>query len=158
MSKLSKSEIKRLLDLRVPRWRRMEEWLTLREPGEFNARQLALDLGIDTPEASGLISAYVGRQRNPHADTLYVLKREGRTTAAVWSVGHRRKDANTMRYMLFDDVLVKVRRAFEPDMRRLAALNPRQAQYVEEKIEVVTEGAMKVLASAVDGAFARDDE
>ena len=53
--------------------------------------------------------------------------------------------------MLWEDVSVKVHRAFKPDLDRLAARNPRAARYCEAKISAVIDGALKVLAASVDG-------
>jgi hypothetical protein len=69
----------------------------------------------------------------------------------VWSVGQRTADAHMIGGTLFEDVSVKVHRAFAPDMARLAERNPRAARYCKAKIDAVVDGALKVLAASVDG-------
>jgi hypothetical protein len=128
----------------------MEEWLFDHEIETFTSRQLAPDAGITRAEASRWIGAYLDAQRSPSAATLYVLKREGRTTSAIWSVGQRTTDARIINGTLFEDVKVKVRQAWEPDLRRLATKNPRAARYVEAKLGAVIDGALVVLAAALD--------
>jgi hypothetical protein len=135
----------------MSRWEQLEEWLFDNDLERFNSRDLAASLGVTSKQASTLIRAYLAAQRGAKASTLYVLKREGRTSRAVWSVGQRTADARVIGGTLFEDVSVKVQRAFAPDLERLAARNPRAARYCEAKIEAVLDGALKVLAVSVDG-------
>lgn len=132
------------------RWEALEQWIFDNEEEPFTAVELASDWGTTTADATVTIQAYLDSQRRPNSNTLYVLKREGRTTRSVWSVGQRTVDARVIGGVLFEDVAVKVKRAFEPDLKRLAAKNPRAARYAEQKIAAVVEGALVVLASAVD--------
>jgi hypothetical protein len=141
----------------VTRWERLESWLFDNEIERFDVHQLAAGLGEDTHEATWIIQSYLIAQRAKNSSTLFVLKREGRTRRAVWSVGQRTADARVIGGTLFEDVNVKVRNAFAPDLKRLAEKNPRAARYAAAKIEAVTDGAMKVLAAAVDN-FGEDDE
>ncbi len=134
----------------MKRWEQMEEWLFDHEVGTFTSQQLAADAGIKRAEASRWISAYLDAQRSKTAATLYVLKREGRTAKAIWSVGERTTDARIINGTLFEDVKVKVRKAWEPDLNRLATRNPRAARYVEAKLGAVIDGALVVLAAALD--------
>jgi hypothetical protein len=131
-------------------WEQLEAWIFDREEEPFTAHMLAADFQWPVEQATILIQAYLDAQRRPNSNTLYVLKREGRTRNAVWSVGHRTADAKVIGGILFEDVAVKVKRAFEPDMKRLAEKNPRAAKYAEQKIAAVIDGALVVLASAVD--------
>lgn len=135
----------------MTRWERLEEWLFDHDLERFTVQELAASKDIATAHASLLIQAYLDAQRSSDASTLYVLKREGRTSAAVWSVGQRTADARIIGGTLFEDVSVKVKRAFAPDLRRLAERNPRAARFAEQKIEAVMDGALKVLAASVDG-------
>lgn len=134
----------------LTKWEALEAWIFNNEEEPFTARELATSTGISTEQATVAIQAYLDAQRREHSNTLYVLKRDGRTVASVWSIGHRTADAKAIGGTLFEDVAVKVRRAFKPDLERLAAKNPRAAKYAEQKIEAVVEGALVVLASAVD--------
>ncbi|MBA2742686.1 MAG: hypothetical protein H0U46_11845 [Actinobacteria bacterium] len=139
------------------RWERLEAWLFDNDTREFTVYELAGDLKIPTCEASALINAYLAAQRSVNPTTLYVLKRQGRTRNAVWSVGQRTADARIIGGTLFEDVAVKVRRAFEPDLQRIAERNPRAAKYADAKIAAVMDGALKVLAAAVDSSFSDED-
>ena len=135
------------------RWEKMEAWLFDQyedRPGTFTSKELATNLDVSNQEASRLIRSYLDAQRGGKASTLYVLKREGRTTNAVWSVGQRTVDARIIGHTLFEDVDAKIHRAFAPDLKRLAARNPRAARYVEAKLQAVVDGALVVLAAAVD--------
>lgn len=142
---------------RRARWEVLEEWLFDRQVESFTAVQLGADLGIPTREATRYIQAYLIAQRrptdpdgNPLSRTLYVLKREGRTSSSVWSVGQRKVDARVIGETLFQDVRCKIERAFEPDLKRLAQRNPRLARFTQAKIAAVMDGALVVLASALD--------
>jgi len=115
-------------------------------------------MGISVPEGSALIQQYLVAQRTPSSSALYVLKREGRTRAAVWSIGERTRDAHIIGGTAFEDVSVKLRRAFQPDLRRLAKQNPNAARYVEAKIVAVMDGALAVLASALDVDYRDQDD
>lgn len=135
----------------LERWQILESWLSRDwQPEKFSARDLARELEIERCEASGLIYAYRDAQRN--GKTLFVLKREGRTRAAVYSIGERTTDAMALSRQLFSDVQVKVRNAYEPDLRQLAAINPHAAKRVELTLNAVLEGAMPILAAALNGA------
>jgi hypothetical protein len=151
MEPISGDEWKRIFPDK--RWEKMEAWLFDNyedRPGQFSSRDLAASLDVDNQEASRMIQAYLDAQRRSNASTLYVLKREGRTTKAVWSIGQRTADARVIGRTLFEDVDVKVRRAFARDLDHLAERNPRAAKYVEAKLQAVVDGALVVLAAAVD--------
>lgn len=135
----------------MTRWQKLELWLLDHDSDRFSAEQLAVSMGVDTRYASNLIQHYLQAQRGPDSATVYVLKRQGRTRSAVWSIGQRTADAHVIGSVLFDDVHVKVLRAFAPDLERLGAINPRARRYCEAKIAAVLDGAMKVLAASVDG-------
>src|SRR5215467_14772084 len=122
------------------KWELLEEWILDIDITRFTVFDIAEAFEIEVPEASGLIQGYLRAQRQDGSNTLYVLKREGRTRSAVWSVGQRQMDARIIGGTLFEDVAVKVRRAFAPDLRRLAAKNPKAAKYAEQKIVSVVDG------------------
>lgn len=134
----------------MTRWEALEEWLFDNETQTFTNHDLATAFGVSGPEANKLIRSYLGAQRSKEPRTLYVLKREGRTATAVWSVGQRVTDARILSNTLFEDVRVKIHRAFAPDMKRLATRNPRAARYAEAKIDQVLNGALSVMAAALD--------
>jgi hypothetical protein len=154
---LSDDRIKELLAKQKTRWERMEEWLFDHEIHRFTVYDVAAGFGCPVHEATALVQAYLAAQRREQSGTLFVLKREGRTRSAVWSVGQRTVDARVIGGTLFEDVEVKVRRAFAPDMARLAAKNPRAAKYCEAKIDAVMNGALVVLKSAVDSYMAESE-
>src|SRR5215475_4150345 len=115
------------------KWELLEEWLFENEITRFTVFDVAEAFEIEVAEASGLIQGYLRAQRQEGSNTLFVLKREGRTRSAVWSCGQRQVDARMIGGTLFEDVAVKVQRAFAPDLRRLAARNPKAAKYAEQK-------------------------
>lgn len=137
----------------MSQWERLEEWLIDHDHEEFTNRGLAQSMDISAAEASALIRSYLAAQRSPDAATLYVLKRRGRTSSSIWSVGQRTADGRLVCGILFDDVRVKIARAFEPDLNRLQAINPRARRFVEAKLTAVVEGALIVLASALDSHY-----
>jgi len=137
------------------RWEMLEAWIFDNNEEPFTAVELADSINCDVQYATNVIQAYLDAQRRPNSNTLYVIKREGRTTNSVWSVGQRTVDAKVIGGVLFDDVRVKVNRAFKPDLDRLAEKNPRAAKYAGQKIAAVMDGALVVLAQAVD---AMDDD
>lgn len=164
---MSVDETAGIVDGMKTKWERLEEWIFDREDAverrvieksAFTHADLADGLGLDSMEATYMIQSYLDAQRRSASTTLYVLKRKGRTTASVWSVGHRTVDAKLIGGTLFEDVVVKVKNSYGPDLKRLAARNPRAAKYAEAKIAAVVEGALVVLASAVDSIFDPDED
>lgn len=134
------------------KWERLEEWLFDHDTEQFTNGTLAHSLGIARREATYMIQEYLRVQRHPDSSALYVLKRVGRTKAAIWSVGARTEDAKIIANTLYGDIKTKVMRAFVPDLEQLSRRNPRAARYAEAKIEGIVDGALKVLAGALDVA------
>ncbi len=132
-------------------WERLEEWLFDHEGETFDTYRLSNEMKVTAPAASGMVQSYLSAQRRKHARTLYVLHREGRTTKAVWSFGIRAADARAIGNTLSDDVRAKVLRAFAPDLKRIATRNPRAARLAERQIHSVIDGALVILAAAVQG-------
>jgi len=142
----------------VTHWEQLEEWIFENHPtgGAFSNRELASRLGVSRRQASRLIRRYTDAQRRPRSRTLYVLHRNGRTSRAVWRFGIRTADMRGIGGQYFDDVQQKFHRAVEPDLRRIAALNPRAARQCEAIIEAVGDSAMRLLQVAVGGAITAD--
>ena len=137
--------------MRKTRWERLEEWLIDHEDAHFDAHQLAKSMRVPVGEASNLISGHLTAQRGKKSKTLFVLKRQGRTRNAVWSVGERTADAHLINQTLFTDIDVKIRKAFAPDLNALKARNPRAARRVELTLSAVVDGALAVMAAALNG-------
>lgn len=135
-----------------PRWEVLEDWLIESEATEFTAHTLAAALGCDVGEASALINSHLGAQRGARSRTLFVIKRRGRTRSAVWSAGERTVDVRALNATVFDDIRVKVGQAWQPDVERIAALNPRTARRVALTLDSVLNGALVMMANALDGA------
>jgi hypothetical protein len=135
------------------RWEIMEEWLkhhvALNDHKPFTCRDLAASLEISTPEATHLIQAYLMEQGRTKTRAKFDLKRKGRTRAALWSVGSRRKDLVQIDRTFLDDTKVKARRSLEPQLRQIARLNPQLAKEVERQLDGALEGAFMVMASAL---------
>lgn len=156
---LSDEEIQRLLAKKhaLSRWEKLEKWLIKNSKRSFTASMLAASLQVSVSEATAMIQAYLTAQRHENSETVFILKREGRTRAAVWSVGERTVDVRAIGGTLYEDVVVKAKRAFEPDLRHLAERNPRAAHYARRKIETVMSGALVVLRDAVDGYMVEEE-
>ena len=139
----------------MTRWEKMEEWLfnyfegQPRPGARFTSVELSVSSGVTRPEASRMIQSYLSAQRRPQAATLYVLKREDRTSKAQWSVGERTADARVINDTLFEDVRRKVQRGWGPDLQHLAERNPRSAKYVEAKLTAIMDGALIMLGAAL---------
>jgi hypothetical protein len=92
-------------------------------------------------------------QRGAKARTKYVVRRMAgtRTKSARWAFGQRTRDARQIGKAFSDDVVSKALRAFEPDLNRIAALNPRAARQVERTLKATMENAIALLNMAVQG-------
>jgi hypothetical protein len=134
-------------------WRTMEQYIdeNLSIGESFTSTQYAADQGITGARASKHIQGYLQAQRGERSRTRYVLKREPgtRTHSARWSVGERSADIRTAGITFSDDVKKKWMSAVEPDIRRIAAINPKAARRAENIIEATLDGAIKVLEAAV---------
>ena len=151
-----------------PRWLELEEWLIEHEGEEFTVAPrpaqtwqgvlcLSEEMGIHTTTATRLVQGYLLAQRGPKSETVYMLKRRGRTKNAVWSFGKRVYDAQQLDRVLYEDVLVKVHRDWKPDMKRLAELNPKLAKRYERKVEALLGGALVMLRTVLDDAIASEE-
>lgn len=140
----------------MKQWEQMEQWLFAYFDGEprpgarFTSVEIAVSAGISRAKASRWIKSYLEAQRRTGSTTLYVLKREGRTSKAMWSVGERTVDARVINRTVYDDIKTKLKKAWEPDLLKLAKRNPRAARFVEAKLFAVMDGALVVLAAALD--------
>jgi hypothetical protein len=137
----------------LTRWEVLEEWLNDHHTfgGDWDNIDVANGLDVDPAEASQYIQSYLSAQRSPKSSTLYVIHRTGRTSSSRWHSGTRTADVRASSYQYFSDVTRKFERALEPDLQRIATLNPRAARRCRSIIDAVGEGAMKVLLAAVDG-------
>lgn len=143
------------------RWEILENWLYERAINgvtpHFTSHEVADGLDIDTLTATRYIQAYLSAQRSTKSDTLFVLSRSGRTKTAIWHAGVRTSDARGTSHQFFDDVVTRFHRALEPDLKRIAVLNPRAGRKCERIVTMVGENAMALLLLAVDG-FGDDNE
>jgi hypothetical protein len=131
----------------------MQEWIAAWQKANghvpFTVYDVAGMLEIPTRTATGLIQAYQQEQWRPDSETAFVIKRQGRTRAAVWSAGVRKKDVKQVNLTFYEDMTVKARRAFQPTLERIAVLNPRQAEEVTKTIDGTLEGAFRVMRAAL---------
>lgn len=134
------------------KWEQLEVHLFDREAlgEEFNCPALADDLGITRREATSLIQCYLSAQRRPNSRTLFVISRQGRTAAAVWHVGVRSRDVRLLTRQCLSDMGVKVTASLEPDLRRMAGLNPRCSRLAEAMTNAFAAN-LKLLAAGLDG-------
>jgi hypothetical protein len=132
------------------RWEVLEEWLFDHEDERFTNRSIADSFETTPQEGSALIRSHLIAQRRDDSKTLYVIKRDGRTSRAVWSAGQRVIDAKALGNTLYEDVVVKIKKGYKRDLDRLSERNPRAARYCERRIEAVVDGALKVLAASIE--------
>jgi len=145
----------------MTKWEQLEEYLYEEVPlgGRVGSNaEIASALGETTTETSQIIQAYLDAQRSRASKTLYVLRRRGRTTSAVWYSGIRTADMKLLGKEYFIDVRQKFLRALEPDLKRLSQRNPRAAKKCASIIIAVGDGAMTVLQAAVGGMIDEDEE
>lgn len=133
------------------KWQKLEDWISATEVVSFNSLALAEELRVSRKEASELIQSYLSAQRSRDPRTKYVLKRKGRTTAAVWSVGERTSDVIKIGKEFAEDVKVRLTRAVMRDLEHVAVLNPRTRRKVESVVSALAEGAVPILVAAVNG-------
>ena len=136
-------------------WEILEEWMFLNEGRLFTVHELAADLGISVERASRMIVSYQRAQRGRRAKTLYVIKRQhGRTSAAVWSFEVRVADVRALSKTTYEDIKVKLLRAFVPDIARIGERNPAAGKLAGRRVEAAVEHIIPLVALAL-GA---DDE
>jgi hypothetical protein len=147
----------------MTRWERLEGFLDRNDMAgnTFMATGYAKAMDFeDVAEATEDIQRYLKAQRSKRSRTRYVLRRVAgtRTGKARWAVGTRTADAQNIGLGLFDDTRAKVKRAFEPDLVRIKALNPRAARRVDAQIDAVLDGAMRILEVAAQGLGGDEEE
>jgi hypothetical protein len=109
-------------------WERMEEFLytaDLSGMKEFTNHDVAHVLGTRPSEASRLIDAYIEAMAKPSCNTLYAIRREGRTSGAVWHIGHGTKDLRALTAQFADDVENRVISVIAPMVDHITKLNPK---------------------------------
>lgn len=135
------------------RWETVERFIDVHGllSDSFTSAEYAASEGVSGAVASIYIQAHLDAQRGPRSRTKYVLKRMAgtRTRNARWSVGERAKDVRGLGLAFSNDVKLKWMRAVEPDIRRIAAINPLAARRAEIIIDATLDGALKVLEAAV---------
>lgn len=135
------------------RWEMVEDYIdnNLSVGQTFTSAMYAAAAGISTWMASERIQAYLTAQRGVKARTKYVLKRAPgtRTRSTHWSIGDRARDVRTLGLSFSSDVKAKWMHAVEPDIRRIAAINPAAARRAERVCDATLDGALVVLEAAV---------
>lgn len=130
------------------RWQLVETFIDLLPEGQpFSSRDLAD--AFPGEDGTQLLASHLTAQRGQRFRGSYVIKRHGRTRNAMYTAGHRRADEKALSQTLFEDIRVKIKRAYEPDLRRMTLLNPSLAKTVEIRLDAVVEGAVRVLAAAL---------
>lgn len=145
----------------MTRWETLESWLfenRINGGRVGNSHELAEELGISSNESSAIIQSHLEAQRSPRSRTLYILRRKGRTSRAVWYSGIRTVDSRAAGETFFEDVDVKFRKALAPDLQRIAARNPRAAKQCERIVDAVGNSAMTMLRIAVGLGDDDDDD
>jgi hypothetical protein len=133
--------------MKPPLWTPLETYIVAHPGVAFSSTQLARDLSLSSPEATRLIQSYLNAQRQASSTTKFVLRREGRTTGAVWHPGHRIEDVRELRAQHLDDMSIRLTRALAPDLRRMGVLN-HQVAAVAEAIVRATEASLMLLAAS----------
>ena len=135
-------------------WEKLEEWLFeyVTFGGTFTHAELVGGMHVSRERASAMIQSYQKAQRAKDSRTLYVLYRgRGRTAAAEWEVGVRTRNARRLGKTFGADVKVKWMRAVQPDLERIATVNPRAAATSRQSMEKGIDGAIQVLEAALNG-------
>jgi hypothetical protein len=112
----------------MSRWEQMEEFLfswELDGHDTFTNRTVARELDVTPRYATRLIAAYLAAMRNPTCNPLFAIRRVGRTSTAIWHIGHSAKDARAVSGQFADDVQNRVLAAITPDLDHIMALGPR---------------------------------
>lgn len=120
----------------------------------FTNKGVAARLECSEAQATRYIQNYLNAQRRKDSQTRYVLKRKGRTKRAVWSVGERTRDAHSLTAQLGSDIQRRIERAIEPDIRRIATLNPRAVNPILNGITPLIDGMVQMIQAVVATAKA----
>jgi hypothetical protein len=138
---------------RMKRWESVEAYIehNVAAGAAFTSLQYAAANGLSGAEASEHIQAYLTAQRASRSRTKYVLHRQPgtRTKNAHWTVGVKSKDVRLLGLGFADDVKTKWMLAVEPDIRRIATVNPSAARRAEKVCDATFDGALAVLEAAV---------
>lgn len=93
-------------------WQEFEEYLWAVDAGGgkrcFRQADVAATLGVSGSEATQMIQAYQAAQLSPACNTLFVIKRTGRTSKAVWHVGHNLGDLRKLLAQYADDTQARI--------------------------------------------------
>lgn len=111
-------------------WEEFEELLfAWNEVGKtsFTQTEVAEDLGVSGPRATQLIQAYLDAQL-AGKQTLFVLKRTGRTTNAIWHIGTTKDDYRKVLSQFSDDTENRISEYLSPMVDLIVDKNPRMRQ------------------------------
>ena len=144
---------------RIAWWELFEvEYLDALDIGAtFTSRDVAAWFDTTNREGSYFIQYYLRAQRSPKCRTRYLLHRNARTTAAVWTLGSRSQDARALTGQFGLDVKHRLLEAIRPDLTRLAEQNPRARRALED-IDGLLDGVAKVLTGVIAAVGWTDDE
>lgn len=141
-------------------WERLQKYLDdhNKQGTDFDCAEYAAKIQLSHHEASADIQAYLYEQRRVSSEALYVLRRVPgtRTRGARWAVGMRTHDVALVGVAFYDDVVRKAERGLEPDLRRIAEINPRAARKTRLMVSQVLGPAMQLLAAAVQSDLEED--
>lgn len=106
------------------RWEQMEDHITTYglDGTSFSVRDFAVTVGVPVREATSLTQAYLGRI-NRKGDTLYGLRRTGRTRATIWHVGTQAEDKEGLTEQACDDQRVRLAKNVA-GLKTMGRLNP----------------------------------
>lgn len=125
--------------------------------GTFTAYSLSDRLGITPTEASEWTQRYLTAQRGQKSRTKYILTRQGRTSAAVWTVGRRVQDARVITAQFASDMKRRITRAVEPDLARIGQVNPQARRQIESGLSPIVDSLVGVVAGVLR-TFGWEDE
>src|SRR5262245_36281038 len=123
-------------------WQDLESYLTEYDAvgSWFMVGDYAEARNLSTWQASADIQDYLREQRKAsESEAQFALYRMPGTRGrgARWVVGSRAKNAREVGRALYSDVERKVMRAFMPDLRHIARVNPRTAAQTARQIRSV---------------------
>lgn len=110
----------------TPLWKIFEDEFIIKLKAKTFKQQDVVAYCGDAQMASDLIQGYKSASRAKNRKTKYVMARQqGRTSNAVWGIGHTAEDARKVVRMFASDIMCKLGHDVDPLMAQIAQNNPR---------------------------------
>lgn len=111
----------------LTRWEQLEEFLFDHNLNgtAFTNEDVAAYFGLTNRQATYWIHDYQRAQRSAKVNTLFVIRREGRTTSAIWFAGVKTIDARKLTAQTVDDIRTRLHDAIQPTLESIESHNPK---------------------------------